>query len=167
MKELTLNNLKLTVRTEPSTDDPDKIREMVSGTGFFRMDEVDIAVELFEERLKKGINSGYHFFIAENESEIIGYTCFGLIPCSLLSWDLYWIVTHKNQQGRGVGSALLQLTENEIQSNGGLNVVIETSSKELYRSTQQFYLRNGYELKARFEDFYDHGDDKFVYIKRI
>jgi ribosomal protein S18 acetylase RimI-like enzyme len=157
----------LTYRIVPTSSDVEGIRTMVSGTGFFRPDEVEIAVELAEVRIKEGIKSGYHFILADIHRELAGYACFGLIPCSLLSWDLYWIVTKKEHQGKGIGGQLLLKAEEEITKNGGKNIIIETSSKELYKGTQHFYNKYGYTLKARFEDFYDYGDDKLVYTKKL
>jgi ribosomal protein S18 acetylase RimI-like enzyme len=167
MKSIKIKNHQLTIRTSPVPADIERIRQMVDATGFFRPDETLVAVELVEDRLERGLVSGYQFFFAELGDELVGYTCFGQIACSLLSWDLYWIVTKKEYQGQGFGGSLLKLTEDEIKKQGGKNVVIETSSKELYTSTQQFYYKNGYELKARFTDFYDYGDDKLVYIKQV
>lgn len=167
MKTIQTKKYKLNIRTSPLEKDSDNVRRLVTDTGFFRPDEVDIAVELLDERREKGLESGYHFFLAEINGELSGYTCFGQIPCSLLSWDLYWIVTKKEFQGQGIGATLLKLTEEEILKLGGKNVIIETSSKDLYKSTQQFYFKNKYELKARFSDFYDYGDDKLVYIKAL
>lgn len=158
---------KITFRTKTVAEDIGSIRKLVKETGFFRSDEVDIAAELVEESVKKGEKSGYHFIIAEVKNQVIGYTCYGPIPCSLLSWDLYWIVTERTWQGKGIGSRLLKMTENNIKASGGKNIVIETSSKELYAPTQHFYDKNGYHLKARFEDFYDAGDDKLVFMKKM
>ncbi|MBN2172635.1 MAG: GNAT family N-acetyltransferase [Bacteroidales bacterium] len=167
MKTIQVKNHQLNIRTEPVKKDSQAIRKMVADTGFFRTDEIEIAVELVDERLEKSLESGYLFFLAETDNILVGYTCYGLIPCSLLSWDLYWIVTRREYQGKGIGATLLKLTEEDIKNRGGKNVVIETSSKDLYKSTQQFYYSNGYTLKGRYEDFYDYGDDKLVYIKRM
>ena len=162
-----VQNITLRIRKQPHQKDVTSVRDMVSETGFFRDDEIDVAVELVEERLAKGTKSGYQFILADHEGNLAGYTCFGLIPCSLVSFDLYWIVTRKILQGKGIGAILLQLTEEEIQKQGGKNVIIETSSKELYGPTQHFYHKNGYMLQARLPDFYDIGDDKLVFTKRL
>lgn len=147
--------------------DIDTVREIVKSTGFFREDEIPVAVELVEEGFNKGKESGYEFIFMELDGITVAYSCFGLIPCSLLSYDLYWIVTHNNHRGQGLGSLLLKETEDRIQDLGGKAVYIETSSKDSYLPTQKFYVKNNYDLKARFEDFYDYGDDKLVYIKKL
>lgn len=154
-------------RSEVRESDIETIREIVISTGFFREDEVIVAVELAEERLSKGKSSGYEFLFLESGGKTVAYSCYGLIPCSLLSYDLYWIVTHNDFRGKGLGSALLNKTEENIHQLGGKAVYIETSSQDKYLPTQNFYLKNRYDLKARFEDFYDIGDDKLVFVKKI
>jgi len=154
-------------RSEVLFSDIETVREIVISTGFFREDEIPVAVELVEEGFNKGKESGYEFIFMEYEGNTVAYSCFGLIPCSLLSYDLYWIVTHNNFRGQGLGSLLLKESEDRIRDLGGKTVYIETSSKDSYLPTQKFYEKNKYDLKARFEDFYDYGDDKLIYIKKL
>jgi ribosomal protein S18 acetylase RimI-like enzyme len=138
---------------------------IVTSTGFFRDDEIPVAAELAEERLEKGTASGYEFLFAEIAGETVAYSCYGLIPCTLHSYDLYWIATHLDYMNRGIGKRLLQETEKAIFSSGGHAIYVETSSKEQYAPTRAFYENNHYLLQARFENFYAPGDDKLVYVK--
>ena len=156
---------KLILRRELHRDDPKGVETMVRSTGFFREDETAVAVELVTERLAKGPESGYEFLFAELEGAPVAYSCFGLIPCTLYSYDLYWIVTHNDFMNRGIGKKILGETEVIIRSSGGRSIYVETSSKALYAPTRAFYERNNYVLKARFENFYDLNDDKLVYVK--
>lgn len=160
-------DLKYTFRMEVYPSDIETVREICLSTGFFREDEIPVAVSLVEERLSQGKASGYEFIFLEIDGRTVAYCNFGLIPCSLLSYDLYWIVTHNDYRGKGIGSILLKETENQIAGLGGKAVYIETSSKEYYLPTQRFYEKNSYDLKARFADFYDYGDDKMVYVKNV
>ncbi|MEZ5000179.1 MAG: hypothetical protein R2744_01590 [Bacteroidales bacterium] len=56
-------------------------------------------------------------------------------------------------------------TEEIIAAAGG-KTIYRNILQTLYAPTQ-FYLRNGCTLKVVMEDFYDHGDDKAVYIKKL
>lgn len=162
-----MNYNSLIFRTEVQKDDIDRVTEIVRSTGFFREDEIMVARELVEEAYHKGVESGYEFIFAETNGTVVGYSCYGLIPCTLKSYDLYWIATHNDFRGKGIGRLVLEETEKRIKELGGITVYVETSSKEQYQSTRSFYEHNNYILKARFEDFYDSGDDKFVYIKVV
>ena len=58
----------------------------------------------FDERLEKGAASGYEFVIAEDDSSMVGYACFGEIPCTVGSYDLYWIVVDPPTNDRASAS---------------------------------------------------------------
>lgn len=158
-------NERIHLRTQIAPSDERAVREIVYSTGFFRNDEIDVAVELVSERLDKGSDSGYEFIFAEINGKSVGYACYGLIPCTLVSFDLYWIATHNDFRGQGIGKLLLQEVEQAVQKSGGKGIYAETSSIPKYEPTRQFYLKNGYLEKVRFEDFYAVGDDKLVYVK--
>lgn len=155
----------ISIRSEVRSTDPDTIGRIVRSTGFFRDDEILVAMELAEERLYKGVASGYEFLFAEMDGKPVAYSCYGLIPCTLQSFDLYWIATHRDYMNRGIGKYLLQETEKAIFRAGGQGIYVETSSKEQYAPTRAFYEKNQYLLKGRFEDFYAPKDDKLVYVK--
>lgn len=156
-------------RTEPTLDDIAAVRRIVTSTGFFREDEIGIAVELVEERLDDGLAaSGYHFVFADAQTGgAAGYACFGPIPCSLTSWDLYWIAVDATAQRGGLGRALLEAAEASVRAQGGKAIYIETSAKPQYDATRHFYVACGYVLEHVFEDFYAPGDGKAVYSKRL
>lgn len=151
------------LREQVREEDAAAVRSLVAGTGFFRPDEVDVAVELVETRLKQGAASGYHFVFAEDGDRVIGYACHGPIACTLGSHDLYWIAVDSTRQRGGLGRQLLRAAEKQIAAAGGRRVYIETSGKPQYEPTRQFYERCGYRLEARLPSFYAEGDDKLIY----
>lgn len=141
------------------------VREIVSSSGYFSAAEIDVAAELVEERLSKGESSGYHLVFCEREGRVVGYACFGPIPCTMRSFDLYWIAVHEAHRGGGVGRALMERTERAIACAGGERVYIETSGRAQYESTRAFYGRCGYRQEAQLNDFYGLGDAKLIYVK--
>ena len=151
------------------TRDSDRavIRRLAESTGFFRPDEVEIAVELVETRLKSGPASGYAFVFAEVDGQTLGYACYGPIGCTLGSYDLYWIIVDKAAQGRGLGRRLVQEVERLVAAEAGRRIYVETSNRPQYVPTRDFYLRCGYVIDAVLKDFYDDGDDKVVLVKDV
>lgn len=158
---------KINFRTAVKESDKKLVREIVTSTGFFHPEEIEIAVELVEERLEKGEASGYEFIFLEWDGKSVGYSCYGLIPLTKSSYDLYWIATHAAHRNIGLGKMLLKKTEEDIQARKGTAIYAETSSRALYNPTRQFYLNNGYTLKAQFEDYYDLGDDLVFFVKKL
>ncbi|MBI1932700.1 MAG: GNAT family N-acetyltransferase [Ignavibacteriales bacterium] len=158
---------KYFLRENIKPEDPENIKKIVSSTGFFNDEEVDIAVELAEERLSKGLESGYHFLFLEIDDKTLGYSCFGPIPATKFSYDLYWIAVHKDNQNLGLGKILLNESEIAISKLGGNRIYVETSGREQYISTRKFYIACDYKEEAVLEDFYAPGDAKYLYLKVI
>jgi GNAT superfamily N-acetyltransferase len=157
----------LTIRPEPLSDDAEAVEGITERTGFFSEEEQRIARELIDERLALGPRSGYEFLFADHADQTVGYACFGRIPGTASSYDLYWIVVDPAHQGQGIGRALIASAERAVLERGGTQVYVETSSRPLYRPTRRFYEYVGYTQAATFEDFYAAGDDKVVYVKRL
>lgn len=159
--------MNLTFRTTPKKEDVQRIREIVISTKFFYDHEVGVAVELIEERLKKGEESGYHFVFAETNGITAGYSCYGPIALTKSSFDLYWIVTHNDYRGKGIGKKLLEETYRQARAIGCTSIYAETSGLEHYAPTRAFYINNQYSLEATLKNFYDKGDDKLIYVMRL
>lgn len=148
--------------------DRDRIRELVAAAGNFSDAEIGTAVELVDEALAKGDASGYFFLLLEEdtgERAVRGYACYGPVPLTVGTYDLYWIVVDPASQGKGWGRLLLEAVESRVRGLGGRKLLIETSSQESYAGTIRFYERSGYVLAARIRDFYKVGDDKLVFSK--
>jgi ribosomal protein S18 acetylase RimI-like enzyme len=157
----------VTFREEVRANDPGVVRDIVASTGFFHDHEIDVAVELVDERLQKGPDSGYLFLFAEQDGRTVGYSCYGEVACTKGSYDLYWIAVHDDLRGRGIGGLLLRQTEERMARLHGRAIWVETSGKEKYLPTRKFYLRCGYQEAAVLQGFYADGDDKVVYVKRL
>jgi ribosomal protein S18 acetylase RimI-like enzyme len=148
-------------------EDRQAIGRLVCATGFFSAEEVDIAVELVEERLAKGDASGYFFLFAEEGDRLLGYACFGPIPGSVHSFDLYWIAVDPREQGRGIGRMLMAAAERIMAGRGARLVYADTSSRPQYESTRAFYLACGYREEAFLTDFYAPQDGKVIFAKSL
>jgi len=143
------------------------VREIVVSSGFFSKAEIEVAVELVQLRLNKGIESGYHFLFAEEDKKVLGYSCFGPIPCTVESYDIYWIAVQEDLRRSGLGVELLKKVEEKIREMGGKRIYVETSSREQYEPTRLFYSRCGYRREATLKNFYSPGDDKVIYLRAL
>lgn len=157
----------VTFRMAVRPEDRAAVRRIVQSSGFFYPDEVAIAVELVDEHLQKGDASGYHFVFGEVEGVVAGYACFGPIPGTGASFDLYWIALVDDRRGRGLGGEILRCAEERMRTMGGARIYAETSSRPQYEPTRRFYEKRGFHLEARLEAFYYPGDDKLIYVKPL
>ncbi len=157
----------ISLREQPVKEDCEKVYRLLSDTGFFSEEEIDTAIELIEEKISLGEGSSYRFLFAGEKDTFLGYSCYGLIPLTKASYDLYWIAVDTGKQGRGIGRFLLSRTEALIKASGGCGIYVDTSSREQYLPTRKFYLSSGYRKASYYRDFYSPGDGKIVFYKKL
>jgi ribosomal protein S18 acetylase RimI-like enzyme len=154
------------VRTMTARDKRE-VMEILRDTPEFKPIEVHIAEELIDAYLDQGLNSGYFILVGTVDSRVAGYICYGPTPLTTGTWDVYWMAVSRQFQRHGVGRALLLAAEGDIRNTHGRLILIETSSKPDYIKAQNFYAGRGYDLVSRITDFYEPGDDKLTYLKRL
>jgi GNAT superfamily N-acetyltransferase len=147
--------------------DREGIVELLKSTGAFQEHELAVALELVDTALSKPEQQDYLPYVLEIGSSLAAYACFGRNPMTRFTYDLYWIATHARHMRQGYGQALFRFVEEETRRRGGRLLVIETSSKESYGGSREFYTRLGCEFAASLPDFYDIGDDRVIYFKRL
>jgi GNAT superfamily N-acetyltransferase len=144
--------------------DRGRIEEISRAVGLFRQDEIPVALEVFD-----GAVAGSPDYIAlgaEHEGRLAGWICWGPTPCTLGTYDLYWMAVDPARHGLGIGTALIGEMERQLAGVARL-VVVETAGRPDYRSTRAFYEARGYRRTAVIPDFYAPGDDQVVYTKRM
>jgi predicted N-acetyltransferase YhbS len=147
--------------------DKPSITKILRSTPEFKPSEVTVAEEVIDSYLKELVGSGYRILVAEVNSTVTGYICYGPTPMTESTWDIYWMAVTQEKQDQGIGSALMESAEKEIVRAKGRLAIIETSSTPTYEKTRHFHLSHGYEIVAHIPDFYAPGDDKLILQKRL
>ncbi len=150
-----------------SESDRIPLKELVQSTGFFYDFEADVAVSLIDDTLAEGEETTYRWIMAEDVGRLYGFACFGLNPVSTHSFDLYWIVVHKDFSGKGLGTEILRETEKRVKNYGGKYLWAETSGRPLYDPTRAFYEKKNYSKAAVLHEFYGPDDSKVIYVKAV
>ncbi len=83
------------------------------------------------------------------------------------TYNLYLIAVHKDFQGSGIGSELLNYVEYLLKSNGERVLLVETSGLPEFELTRKFYEKCNYNREAVIRDFYREGEDKVVFWKKL
>jgi ribosomal protein S18 acetylase RimI-like enzyme len=125
---------------------------------------VAVALEVFDAAVAG--SPDYEALAAEFGGSLAGWICWGPTPCTVGTWDLYWMAVDPGLQGSGVGTALLEEMEWRLRGRARL-VVVETAGRTDYLPTRRFYESRGYVAAARIPDFYEPGDDLVIYTKRL
>lgn len=147
--------------------DKSSILQILKATPEFTPGEIIVAEELIDYHLEDPSGLTYPTLVAEINSKVVGYICYGPTPLTEGTWDIYWIAVARGKQGGGIGSVLLTYAEKKIKQSKGRLAFVETSSKPEYKKTRNFYRLRGYELVCQIADFYAPGDDKLILVKRL
>ena len=165
-----------------------RIAEILRSTENFREEEVDVALELFDESftgedyewlgaIRRESGMGNRESIGSDVvsipdslfpiPELVGFACFGPSMDTDRTYDLYWIAVDRAAQGTGCGTVLLSEVERSLEALHARMLVVETSSRSDYTATRSFYLRRGYVEAARVREFYAPEDDRIILTKRL
>ncbi len=147
--------------------DAGPIEKILKKIPSFNDNEVDVAMELVNIAALNPSQTDYNIFVYENEEKILGYHCTGKRPLTDAVYDLYWIVADPDSEVKGIGRSLLEHSENFIKENNGRWFLAETSSKESYTKTRNFYLRNNFTIVSQINDFYSVGDHLIIFGKYL
>ncbi|MDH4043194.1 MAG: GNAT family N-acetyltransferase [Gemmatimonadota bacterium] len=150
----------------PTSADRGRVREITEASGVFRPDEVAIALEVFDGAVAAP-GKDYRAVGAYEDDRLVGFAAFGPVPCTVATWDLYWIAVDPVLHGSGIGRTLMAHCEAAITAEGGRLVVVETSSRDDYGPTRAFYRRLRYHEHAAITDYYAPGDGLVVYTKSL
>lgn len=148
-------------------EDRNQIEKIVSSIEIFSAEEKEVALELIDEAIAKPQLEYYNVFVYEDEGKVLGYHCTGKRALTDGVFDMYWIVVDPNAQNKGAGKKLLEHVENFAKERKGTWVLAETSSREAYTPTRNFYLRNRYTILSEIRDFYTMNDNLIVFGKYI
>jgi ribosomal protein S18 acetylase RimI-like enzyme len=147
-----------------SPADRGRIEDITRAVRVFRDEEVPVALEVFDGAV--AASPDYRALGAEADGLLAGWICWGPTPCTLGTYDLYWMAVDPARHGLGIGTALIDEMERRLSGVARL-IVVETAGRPDYRSTRAFYQARGYRRVAIIPDFYAPGDDQVVYVKAL
>jgi ribosomal protein S18 acetylase RimI-like enzyme len=148
-------------------EDREQIQKILSSIQLFSREEKDVALELIDEAIAKPQQEYYNIYVYEEENKVLGYHCTGKRALTDGVFDMYWIVVDPATQNKGIGKKLLEHVENFAREGNGRWILAETSSREDYTPTRNFYMRNHYSILAEIKDFYAVNDNLVIFGKYI
>lgn len=133
------------------------------------------SIELFPSEILEDMISDYFdnsdsediwFTAVENDTPIsIGYCA----PEKLTegTFNLYAIGVKSDIQGKGIGGKMMTYLENQLTEQGHRILIVDTSGTPEFKLTRKFYENLNYEKEAVIRDFWNEGDDKVIYRKKL
>ncbi len=149
---------------ETTIDHKENLLSIIEKSGQFDEDGLKHVRQTLEDHLE---NPESAMWFTAFEKEPVGVAYCVPEPVSVGTWNLLMLWIEDGQEGKGYGSALLDRIERELLEMGARLLIVETSGTDDFAFARAFYEKLGFALEARIKDFFDDGDDKLVYSKRV
>ncbi|GAA6205023.1 GNAT family N-acetyltransferase [Thalassotalea sp. SU-HH00458] len=143
-------------------DDLSAVKAIIDDTEMFPSEMLDdMAAPFFDDADSQDL-----WFVACTD-EVIGIAYCAPERMTDGTWNLLLIAIAPNCQGQGAGKQFMAFIEQHIKNNPGRILLVETSGLPEYALTRNFYPQCGYVQVACIPDFYQAGDDKIVFLKKL
>lgn len=146
-----------------NTNDIAKLQQILDETGLFPSDMLPEMLSGF----LTGDACDTVWLTCENNNSPAGFCYAAPEKLTEGTWNMLAIAVSPDQQGAGVGAALTQALEDRLLSSNQRILIADTSGLPEFQRTRNFYLKTGYTQAARIPDFWDEGDDKVTFWKKI
>src|SRR3989339_2078798 len=124
MMDMSVKSLTMNIERAKS-EHKKSVMAIIRDTDFFKAHEIDIAEEVFDDAIADGDNGDYQSFVSKEGDNVTGWVCFGQTPCTVGTFDIYWVAVSPKFQNRGIGKLLIQYEMDRIKACGGRMAVIE------------------------------------------
>jgi GNAT superfamily N-acetyltransferase len=151
---------------EARLDDASRIREIIYQSSVFTSDEEYEILHTIEHYTLYPEGDELLTYVYTVDGRVAGFVSFGL-GLGNKTYEVYWICVSLSHQGNGIGARLLAFAEAYALHAGARILFVETSSKREYCRARTLYEHGGYEVSAVVRDYFDDGDDKVIYSKKL
>ncbi len=144
-------------------EDLSNLKEVLDSSGLFPSEYLDEMIA--DYFCNHDTESIWFTCITEGTPSAIGYCA----PEKLTNgtYNLYAIAVRKELQGKGIGRKMMNFIEELLKDNSKRILIVETSSDDQYRLTRKFYTDLHYRQEAVIKDFWNEGEDKIVFLKKL
>jgi ribosomal protein S18 acetylase RimI-like enzyme len=104
-------------------------------------------------------------YIVDNTPKAIGYC----VPEKLTNgtYNLLAIGVSRDIQRNGIATEMMDYIEQQLKYKDGRILIVETSSDNAQIGARNFYQKIGYTQMAIIKDFWNDGEDKIVFWKKL
>ncbi len=83
------------------------------------------------------------------------------------TYNLLAVGVSAHAQRQGIAQAMMNFIEQHLKSKDGRILIVETSSDDAQIGARNLYQKIGYTQEAVIRDFWDEGEDKVVFWKKL
>jgi GNAT superfamily N-acetyltransferase len=144
-------------------NDLQKLKEIIDSNELFPSDLLDeMSSDFFTNELSLDV-----WLTAELQDNPIAVAYFAPERMTVGTYNLYLIAIQKEFQGKGYGKEIMNFIEQYLKELNGRILIVETSGLPEFELTRKFYDECNYERAAVIKEFYQEGEDKVIFWKKL
>jgi ribosomal protein S18 acetylase RimI-like enzyme len=143
--------------------DIDGLKKVADSSGLFPSEYLE---EMISNYFNNPDTQEIWFTYIDNSKQVaIGYC----VPEKLTNgtYNLLAIGVSQDSQRNGVATEMMNYVEQELKQKDGRLLIVETSSEDAQIGARKFYEKIGYTQMAVIKDFWNDGEDKIVFWKKL
>ena len=143
--------------------DIDGLKNVLDSCGLFPSEYLD---EMISDYFINSDTQDIWFTYIDNDRPVsIGYC----VPEKLTNgtYNLLAIGVTENSQRKGIANEMMNYIERQLKSKDGRILIVETSSDDAQVGARNLYKKIGYTQEAVIRDFWNDGEDKIVFWKKL
>ena len=144
-------------------DDIQGLKRVLDSSGLFPSEYLD---EMISDYFNNADTQDIWFtYIDEDRPVAIGYC----VPEKLTNgtYNLLAIGVSEDSQRKGIANEMINYIERQLKSKDGRILIVETSSDDAQIGARKLYEKIGYTKEAVIRDFWNDGEDKIVFWKKL
>lgn len=144
-------------------EDIQGLKNVLDSCGLFPSEYLD---EMISDYFNNADTLDIWFTCADNDIPVsIGYC----VPEKLTNgtYNLLAIGVSENYQRKGIANEMMNYIEQLLKSKEGRILIVETSSDDAQTGARSLYRKMGYKQEAVIRDFWNDGEDKIVFWKKL
>ncbi len=110
---------------------------------------------------------GDQWYVALVNDEVVGVAFVAPEKLTDRVWNLLCIAVLPSHHSTGVGRALIEAAEAALKEASQRLLLVETIASEAFARQHRFYERNGFVLQGTVRDYYEDGQSKAIFSKRL
>lgn len=144
-------------------NDIEELKKVCDSSGLFPSEYLD---EMVSDYFNNSDTQDIWFTYIDNKKPVaIGYC----VPEKFTNetYNLLAIGVSQDTQRKGIASQMMKYIEQLLKNKGGRILIVETSSDDAQIGARKLYQKIGYTQEAVIRDFWNVGEDKIVFWKRL
>ncbi|MBD3388963.1 MAG: GNAT family N-acetyltransferase [Candidatus Altiarchaeales archaeon] len=144
----------------------DCIRKIMSDGGVYCEGDRKGLVRMIRDFQDNPGSAGIYTFTYSIDQKVVGFISLAN-DVGERTYEILALGVRPRCQGKGIAKRMIRYVESVVRKNRGRIMYISTSTSKEFLPARSLYRKSGYKKTATIRDYFEDGDHKVIYMKRL